>query len=223
MPLTRRARLTQRDTGDFKIICNGAAVCPGGWSASLMSWFLILVPSGVQIGCINSQFSKTILVNVFYAFTMSLSLGALLMTTLTDPGAIPRASKEMRYSAKELGITEGTKQVTEVLLSNNRSVDEEAGLVKRRLSEYEHYAIVKGAEVNVFVCRTCGIVKPPRSFHCSICKTCIEVHDHHCPWVGTCVGKRNHKYFLMFAFFTTLHALLTILLDILFLSKKLYN
>ena len=105
-PFNRRSFLTQRDTGDFKIICNGSAVCPGGWAASLMSWFLIVVPSGIQIGLINSRFAHPFWVNLAFVFTMSLALGALLMTTLTDPGAIPKKKKEMRYTPEELGITE---------------------------------------------------------------------------------------------------------------------
>lgn len=53
------------------------------------------------------------------------------------------------------------------------------------------------------------MLRPPRSFHCNDCNVCLEVHDHHCPWVGTCVGKRNVRYFVMFLFYTGLHGILT--------------
>ncbi|KAH9477093.1 Palmitoyltransferase PFA3 [Psilocybe cubensis] len=43
-----------------------------------------------------------------------------------------------------------------------------------------------------------GIVKPYRSHHCRICGTCILRYDHHCPWIGQCVGARNYKFFLNF-------------------------
>jgi len=56
-------------------------------------------------------------------------------------------------------------------------------------------------------CATCLTVRPPRAFHCNDCGVCIEVHDHHCPWVGTCIGRRNLKYFVGFIFSTALHAL----------------
>ena len=31
-------------------------------------------------------------------------------------------------------------------------------------------------------CTKCGILKPDRSHHCSICEACILKMDHHCPW-----------------------------------------
>lgn len=43
-----------------------------------------------------------------------------------------------------------------------------------------------------------GFVKPTRAHHCRACGTCILKYDHHCPWIGQCVGAHNQKYFVNF-------------------------
>ncbi|GAA5928604.1 DHHC family palmitoyltransferase [Sporobolomyces koalae] len=52
-----------------------------------------------------------------------------------------------------------------------------------------------------------GILRPYRSHRCRHCAAVVLKMDHHCPWVGTCVGARNYKYFYNFLQASTLYTL----------------
>ena len=47
-------------------------------------------------------------------------------------------------------------------------------------------------------CHKCDAFKPPRAHHCKQCKRCVLRMDHHCPWIGNCVGIHNHAPFMRF-------------------------
>lgn len=179
------------EIGKFRVICGGRLVVPNGWAGSIFAWLLIIGPSMLQIFMVNPLFgSRESLINSFYCITMLTSLTFLFLTTFTDPGILPRADPmEQRNKLRNMFI----------------AVNDDI--------EIDHVTIVKGKEVVCMKCRTCNIFRPPRSFHCSDCQACIEVHDHHCPWVGTCVAKRNHRYFLLFGISTAVHAAFTASID----------
>lgn len=56
----------------------------------------------------------------------------------------------------------------------------------------------KGILIKMRICKVCNICKPLRSHHCGDCDNCIEHFDHHCPWLGVCIGKRNYSNFIFF-------------------------
>lgn len=51
-------------------------------------------------------------------------------------------------------------------------------------------------------CQVCSVYKPARAHHCSRCMRCVLKYDHHCPWIGQCVGFFNYKLYLLFVGYT---------------------
>lgn len=56
------------------------------------------------------------------------------------------------------------------------------------------------------VCFTCKIIRPKRAKHCKHCDHCVSVFDHHCPWVGVCIGQGNYPFFILLLLTTLLGA-----------------
>lgn len=73
------------------------------------------------------------------------------------------------------------------------------------------------SKCNDRICKFCLVKKPDRTHHCRTCKKCIRKMDHHCIFLGNCIGINNYKSFMLtliysclilnYMFFTSLRML----------------
>lgn len=102
----------------------------------------------------------------------------LLLTSSRDPGIVPRSSRPLE---DEFGY------------ESSASVEAGGRLSQRVQLPRTREVFVNGLPVTVKYCETCMVYRPPRCSHCSVCDNCVERFDHHCPYVGQCIGKVCHS------------------------------
>ncbi|PIA34010.1 hypothetical protein AQUCO_03900122v1 [Aquilegia coerulea] len=185
-------RVYQAWKGNNKFFFGGRLVFGPDVRSLLLTLSLIVIPAFLFCAFISQRVvidnqHNTILVAsvIFTAYIIVL----LFLTSGKDPGIIPRNAHppELEDSSNLPADWIGTNHISSVPPTKD--------------------VVVNGMVIKVKYCHTCMLYRPPRCSHCSICNNCVERFDHHCPWVGQCIGKRNYRFFFMFVSSTTIFSL----------------
>ncbi len=112
-------------------------------------------------------------------FTIVASVN-LFLVTCRDPGVVKNADDFLFASPKGSDLDDGRGEYAELTQSQSQEQQQ------------------KGEEEGWRYCAICSVYQPPTAAHCPDCNACVDDYDHHCPWMGICIGKENYKAFLAF-------------------------
>lgn len=162
--------------GNNRVFLGGLLIGGPDVRSSFASVLMIFVPSvlwHVEVGVFfTARYSSVVL--VIFGYLQVSSMALLLATAFSDPGILPRQKNYTDH------------------------YEEKTQSYRQRQPPRYYDVLVRGHPFRLKYCVTCNIYRPPRTTHCSVCENCIERFDHHCPWIGNCVGKRNYRLFYAF-------------------------
>ena len=124
---------------------------------------------------------------LFQTFVIVMALAQLffLLSSFLDPGYVTK--EEMLLDKADTS-------------SKNSDIDIESG-------ERAFQSLISRPMLNMserVKCEPCGWDMPLRTIHCRTCEKCVRRYDHHCPWIGNCVGERNYRFFYLFIHFESI-------------------
>ncbi|XP_010452410.1 PREDICTED: probable protein S-acyltransferase 3 [Camelina sativa] len=189
-------RLYKAWKGNNRFFCGGRLIFGPDVSSLFLTSFLIGAPA--LTFCIRmlvwirkgDPFFNCIVLTSGFILTL-LAFMFLVLTSARDPGIIPRNKTSMNLEDdSDSSLTQSMEWV------NNRTPNLKIPRTKD--------VFVNGYTIKVKFCDTCLLYRPPRASHCSICNNCVQRFDHHCPWVGQCIARRNYPFFICFISTSTL-------------------
>jgi hypothetical protein len=165
------------------------------WPCMLVTYSLIIVPTIFFLINVASLLGPIVIsLGVFILF---LTVSAFTCTACTDPGIIFEYETTI-ISDEETGIPSDNSNEN---INNNNNNNNLSNRSNSRNSSSNKKPIV---------CNICKVDRPLTASHCYTCNVCVDELDHHCPWTGKCIAKKNLQVFYIFIWLLCFHIIFVI-------------
>lgn len=145
------------------------------WPCMVFTNMLIIVPSYFFLVNVAAHWHPAVM--VLGIITTTILLCSFLCTACTDPGIVWIDKED-----EETGGGDTQLKTREEKLESGQTPPIGTSQVKGKL----------------IMCGTCRIDRPVTAKHCYECGVCVNELDHHCPWTGKCIAKKNLTTFYAF-------------------------
>lgn len=139
-----------------------------------------------------------------------LSIYTFSLTVFSEPGYLPKLDSITR-AVEDPTTFIRTKPRIESLnkLYHDLCPPEEPDAITDEYVLFLHKS--PPSDKTFFACATCHIFRPTSATsHCRECNKCVYQFDHHCGFLGTCIGARNRSNFCALLFSITILCLVSI-------------
>lgn len=184
---------------------------------NLAAWILLLGISAAFLAL--AAYSLHVYVFVAHCCTLAAVSGAFLVTTLSDPGYLPRLTLlDVTATAEEgrmAGVCRTNSATSAAMATTTLQLGENnfGESSPRRGSDTDSTtaSLTTATATGFTTCSVCHVQRERGAAHCYDCARCVLELDHHCPYSSKCIGKGNIKAFGVFLSLLGIHSLFTAL------------
>ena len=210
----RRSPFNHPRDGCFPFAC----VIGPDYLCNLAAWLLLFGISVAFLAIVAWRLH--LLVAVANGITLFAVSAALLVTTFSDPGYLPKLTPHESAAIKAAAAEEGGRSqligaTLNVVTAATASAAAAAAVGPDFVPTHDDMNGGDMAEVNhalsgFTTCSVCLVSRERGTAHCYDCSRCVLALDHHCPWSSKCIGKGNIRPFGIFLGLLGVHSLFTV-------------